>query len=46
MNLRPLFRVLRAERDLKAIAKGRAPQRVWNRGVSTVARRVARSLYR
>jgi hypothetical protein len=43
MNLRQwFFRLLRWERDFKAIERGRVPERIWNRGVSTLLRKVAR----
>lgn len=45
MDLRWLFRVLRYERDAKAIAKGRINERMWNRAVSKQLRRVAQKLY-
>ena len=43
--LRRLFRALRIWRDARALARGRYPQRVWNRGVTRTALRVARKLY-
>lgn len=41
-----LFKLLRWSRDIKAVRKNRVPQRVWNRGVSSVFRRVRGRLYR
>jgi hypothetical protein len=40
------FRLLRCQRDVKAIERGRMPQRFWNRTVSKVLRNGARRLYR
>lgn len=44
--IRFLLRLLRWERDAKAIAHGRVPNRIWNRGVSRVGRHFMRKLYR
>lgn len=41
-----LFKILRASRDLRAVRRGRVPQRVWNRGVSRLLRGVGRRLYK
>lgn len=46
MNMRWLFRLLRFERDVKAVERGRVGQRLWNRAVSKVLRKGARKLYR
>lgn len=35
-----LFALLRLLRDMKAISRGRVSQRIWNRGVSRVARKL------
>jgi hypothetical protein len=43
---RLLFRLLRAHRNVKAAARGRIVQRVWNRGVRRVGWRLLRKLYR
>jgi hypothetical protein len=40
------FRLLRHERDVKAIAPGRIGQRIWNRMASKMLRRADRTLYR
>ena len=44
--VRWFFSLLRWQRDVKAVERGRMPQRIWNRFVSEVLWRVARKLYR
>lgn len=44
--MRWLFRILRWSRDVKAIERGRVPQRLWNRSVSVGLRAIGRKLYR
>jgi hypothetical protein len=46
MNLRWSFRLLRWERGVRAIERGRVPQRLWNRAVSRMLRAAGRKLYR
>lgn len=41
-----LFRLLRWSRDVKAIERGRVPQRIYNRMISRGLRAVGRRLYR
>lgn len=41
-----LFRLLRWSRDVKAVTKGRVPQRIWNHAVSKGLRRLGRKLYK
>ena len=43
---RLLFRALRYYRDARAVARGRVPQRLWNRAVSAGWRRIARKVYK
>lgn len=44
--LSSLFRLLRYQRNLKAVAKGRIVQRVWNRTVSHAGWKILRKLYK
>lgn len=40
------FRGLRLARDVRAVRRGRVPQRLWNRAVSRGLRAIGRKLYR
>jgi hypothetical protein len=44
--LRLLLKLSKLHRDVKAVAKGRILQRVWNRGVTRVVNKVRGKLYR